>query len=51
MSKSEEPRNYRRVFKAEDLTYFTVKVKQTDLCIGAMVNLKNQAEQSIKKYR
>nr|MBP7176031.1 UPF0280 family protein [Thermoclostridium sp.] len=51
MNMSEEPRNYRRVFKADALNYFTVKVKQTDLCIGALSNLKNQAEQSIKKYR
>ncbi len=47
----EEPRNYRRIFKGNDLVYFTCKVKQTDLCIGATHNLREQAEQSVKKYR
>lgn len=51
MSMREEPRNYRKIFRSDDLTYFTVKVKQTDLCIGAAGNLKKQAEQSVHKYR
>lgn len=47
----EEPRDYRRIFRGEDLTYFTVRVKQTDVCIGAVHNLRKQAEESIVKYR
>ncbi len=51
MSMKEEPRNYRGTIRGQDLTYFSVKVKQTDLCIGATVNLQKQAEQSVHKYR
>jgi hypothetical protein len=44
-------RDYRRVFGGEALVYFTSKVKQTDLCIGATQNLKKQAGESTIKYR
>jgi ApbE superfamily uncharacterized protein (UPF0280 family) len=46
-----EPRNYRKIFKGEDLIYFNVKVKQTDLYIGASDNLYKQARESVIKYR
>lgn len=48
---SEEPRIYRNMFKSGDLTYFTVKKDQTDLCIGAIRNLSEQARESVLKYR
>lgn len=51
MSFKEEPRHYRKMFKGDDLVYFTSKVGQTDLCIGALCNLRTQAGESIKKYR
>ncbi len=51
MNRNEEPRTYRKIFKSGDLTYFTVKVKQTDLCIGATTDIRKQAEQSVCKYR
>jgi len=51
MNYSEEPRHYRKIFKGDNLVYFTVKINQTDLCIGALCNLRTQAVESIKKYR
>ncbi len=44
-------RFYRKVFNGEDLVYFSKKIKQTDLCIGATHNLSLQAGASIEKYR
>ena len=51
MNSRGEPRNYRKIFKSDDLAYYTVKVKQTDLCIGATADIRKQAEQSVSKYR
>lgn len=51
MDTNGEQRYYRKVFKSGDLVYFTKKVKQTDLCIGATQNLSKQAGESIVKYR
>lgn len=51
MGTNAEKRFYRRVFNGGDLVYFTKKVEQTDLCIGATTNLSQQAEASIVKYR
>lgn len=51
MIRKEEPRTYRNIFKSGALTYYTVKVKQTDLCIGATTDIRKQAEQSVCKYR
>lgn len=46
-----EQRYYRKVFKSNDLVYFSSKIKQTDLYIGATQNLSEQACESIIKYR
>lgn len=51
MNSRGEPRSYRKIFKSDDLAYYTVKVKQTDLCIGATADIRKQAEQSVCKYR
>lgn len=51
MRVEKDSRNYRRIFGGEDLVYFTQKVDQTDMCIGATHNLSKQAEESITKYR
>ena len=51
MDKNEERRHYRKVFNSSDLVYFSKKVKQTDLCIGATRNLGREAFESIIKYR
>lgn len=44
-------RFYRNQIKMEDLTYFEVKLAQTDLQIGAKRNLAQEAMESVKKYR
>jgi len=51
MSLEKESRKYRNLFSGDDLIYFTKKIEQTDLCIGALKNLNKEAEESIKKYR
>lgn len=51
MESNKEQRAYRRIFSGQGLVYFTSKVKQTDLCIGATLELHKQAEESIIKYR
>jgi len=51
MGVQKESRNYRRIFGGEDLIYFSQRVDQTDICIGATQDLSKQAEESIKKYR
>lgn len=51
MNPKENVKHYRKIFKGDDLFYFDCKVKQSDLCIGAECNLKEQAEESIRKYR
>ena len=51
MGKNAEQRYYRKVFNSSDLVYFSKKVKQTDLYIGATQNLSEQACESIIKYR
>jgi ApbE superfamily uncharacterized protein (UPF0280 family) len=51
MNEKYTERFYRNRFKNDKLTYFTVKVKETDLSIGATGNLHEQALASILKYR
>lgn len=51
MDKNAEQRYYRKDFNSSDLVYFSKKVKQTDLFIGATQNLSEQAGESIVKYR
>ncbi|NLY17405.1 MAG: UPF0280 family protein [Clostridiaceae bacterium] len=46
-----EPRKYRNYIYGKNLVYFAVKVKQTDLYIGAVKNLSKEAGKSIIKYR
>lgn len=42
---------YRRSMKSPDLIFFTVRVRQTDLCIGASQELTQEAVRSITFYR
>jgi ApbE superfamily uncharacterized protein (UPF0280 family) len=51
MNPKENMKHYRKIFKGDGLAYFTCKVNQSDLCIGAEYNLKKQAEESIRKCR
>ncbi len=44
-------RFYREHLKGENLTFFQVKVEQTDLYIGAQANLEEKAATFIKDYR
>lgn len=46
-----KPRNYRQWIKNDDLVYFEVAEKQTDLGISAEKNLERQARASILNYR
>lgn len=46
-----QPRTYRRWIKDEDLVSFNVTVKETDLYIRAMRNLKAEALEVVIKYR
>ncbi len=47
----ESYRFYRNQVKKQDLIYFEVKVKQTDLQIGARQNLGKKAYELVKEYR
>ncbi|HAA24745.1 MAG TPA: hypothetical protein DCE11_01315 [Ruminiclostridium sp.] len=51
MKPRENVKHYRKIFKGDGLVYFNCKVKQSDLYIGAEYDLKEQAEESIRKYR
>lgn len=51
MNNSGEQRFYRKIFNSSDLVYFSGKVKQTDLYIGATRNLSEEAYKSIVRYR
>lgn len=51
MSEKYVERSYRDRFKNDRLVYFNVKVKQTDLRIGATCNLYDKALASVLKYR
>lgn len=51
MGFEKESRKYRNITHGEDLVYFTKKVEQTDLYIGAVKNLSKEAGESIIKYR
>ena len=51
MSEKYVERSYRNSFKNDRLVYFNVKVKQTDLRIGADSDLHYQAFASVDKYR
>jgi uncharacterized protein len=44
-------RSYRRLHTAADLTYFSVKVKETDLHIGALRELPREALRAIQECR
>jgi len=44
-------RFYRDDFKAENLVFFKAAVEQTDLCIGAWSDLREEALEVIKEYR
>lgn len=46
-----EPRTYRHWVKGTDLVPFNVVVKETDLSIFALVNLKRKAHRLVLKYR
>lgn len=46
-----EPKTYRNIFKAADLVFFDVCIKETDLRIGACRNLYKEAYRSVKTYR
>ena len=46
-----EPRTYRHWIKGKDLVSFNIVVKETDLYIRAMSNLKWKAHKSVLKYR
>ena len=46
-----EPRTYRHWIEGEDLIAFNVTVKETDLYIRALRNLKRKAQRLVLKYR
>ncbi len=46
-----EKRFYRELYGAKDLVYFSIKVEQTDLDIGARSMLRQEALQLVKRYR
>ena len=46
-----EPRTYRQWANFKDLVSFNVKVRETDLYISAMTNLKKKAHRLVIKYR
>jgi ApbE superfamily uncharacterized protein (UPF0280 family) len=44
-------RTYRRSMRADDLVRFTVKVRETDLCILAQTALRDEAREAVKAAR
>lgn len=46
-----EPRTYRSIFKGKNLAFFDVQVYETDLKIGAVMNLYSEAYEAVVKYR